>query len=132
MRSRQIATVQPYLSHPSTTFSDSKDSLQFANAYLPALEGHFHLGGSCNSKKEATLGTCSNTEMPRVGDKLKSQVAAQPLLGLGGGWQASQGLAGRAQPGWRGSLVISGSLVLQTIQLLQNPNISPSHLGSTL
>lgn len=48
--------------------------------------GHFHLGGTYSSKREATLGLCPDTEMPRVQDKHKFQVAAQhPLhFSLGG------------------------------------------------
>lgn len=39
--------------------------------------GHFHLGGTDSSKREATLGLSPDTEMPRVQDKHKFQVAAQ-------------------------------------------------------
>lgn len=67
--------------------------------------GHFHLGGTYSSKREATLGFCPDTEMPRVQDKHKFQVAAQQPLHVSlGGWQAAQGSSDKVKPGWKGNL----------------------------
>lgn len=67
------------------------------------------MGGTYSSKREATLGFCPDTEMPRVRDKHKFQVAARhPLHFSLDGWQAAQGPSDKVKPGWRGSLGASG------------------------
>lgn len=114
---RSLTKTQRHQAHSSCTPLSLVPLKVFWKRRLPLVcqslsacsGGHFHLGGTHSSKREATLGFCPDTEMPRGQDKHKFQVAAQhPLHFSLRGWQAAQGPSDRVRPGWRGSLGASG------------------------